>query len=1097
MKKLGVLMLVLVMASCNGETPAGGGGDVNGGDDLGDVDFVFPDNVAADMAPENKAEDTALDMEPELEGPACAAGEGCFLDPCAENGDCQSGWCVEHMGEGVCTRSCTEECPDGWTCKAIAGTDPDLIYVCVSDHANLCKPCAVAADCVSPAGADDSCVGYFDGGSFCGGACDGDEDCPWGFSCVEAETVDGLAVTSCIADAGECPCTDKSVALALWTPCAVENAFGACAGKRVCEEDGLTDCDAAAPMEEVCNGDDDDCDDEIDEPALVEGDYFPLCDDGNPCTDDACLAEAGCEHVALDAGECVDGDACTVGDHCEAGVCVGLPVACDDGDPCTLDLCDGLGGCTTEPATGPCDDGDPCTVGDLCQDGDCVGTPVDCECLVDADCVALEDGDLCNGTLFCDDATLPYQCAVDPETVVSCPEPPEGPDAICLQAVCDSDNGECGLDPDHEGAACDDGDLCTLGDQCQEGACVSGAQMPCDDGNICTDDGCDSLAGCVFVPNDEACDDGNPCTTGDQCQDGLCGGTGLEDCDDGNPCTDDVCDLDAGCVHTLNTAPCDDGDLCTTGDHCHLGACMGVGALPCDDGNPCTDDACDPLVGCQFTPNDAPCDDGNACTSEDHCAGGWCVPSAMVDCDDWNPCTDDACTPFGGCQNTANALPCDDGDACTTADQCSGGACQGGPAPVCDDENPCTDDTCAPATGCEYTPNAAACDDGDACTTADQCSGGACQGGPAPVCDDENPCTDDTCAPATGCEYTPNAAACDDGDACTTADQCSGGACQGGPALVCDDSNPCTSDTCAPTSGCVFTPVDNGTACPGGTCLGGICQPTTTGKLVFVSSQKHTGNFGGVTGADSFCQGLASAAGHSGTFKAWLSAGSYGTSPAARFAKSSQQYVLVDGSVIANNWTDLTDGSIQHAINLDENGAAASYSMVYSFTRIDGTHGLFGSQSEDCYGGDCHCNGWTITATQGSPTPGSAVGRTGFTDDDWTDYSFGNFCGGNFPIYCFQQQGTSARSRLTSQTPKVTTCLHIRSRLVRRAPSGRSSMSASVPRRLWPPSRQATAKESGSESGAAGRGSMMSMRPSGRSTENSDASAARLSSSSM
>jgi hypothetical protein len=955
MNKLGVLFMILILGACNSDGTTGGGVDVPAdvGADIGGPDFVLLDIVGADATPDLGSDRAAPDAQPDLGGPACAPGEGCFLDPCGENADCQSGWCVEHMGDGVCTRACTEECPDGWTCKAVAGTDPDLIYVCVSDHANLCKPCATAGDCVSPAGADDACVDYGDEGAFCGGPCDAvKQPCPWGFTCVEAETVDGLAVTSCLADAGVCPCTDKSVALALWTPCAAKNDHGTCAGKRVCTDAGLSGCDAASPAAELCNGLDDDCDGEVDEPTLVEGDYVALCEDGNPCTDDACLGEEGCDHAALDAGECVDGDACTVGDHCAAGVCVGLPVVCDDDDPCTQDLCDGQGGCTSAPAVGPCDDGDPCTVGDLCGAEGCAGTPVSCECLSDDDCGALEDGDLCNGTLVCDTGSLPYQCAVDPDTVIACPEAPEGPDAICLQALCDPDTGACALVADHEGAACDDGSLCTAGDHCAAGTCEPGAALPCDDGNLCTDDSCSPDSGCIFTPNSAPCDDGNPCTTGDQCQDGWCGSAGLMDCDDQNPCTDDACDGATGCVHTLNGAACDDGDLCTTGDHCHLGTCIAGGALPCEDGNPCTDDACQPLTGCSFTPNDDACDDGSACTSGDHCAGGWCVPAAITACDDDNPCTDDGCDPIGGCQHVPNAAPCDDGNACTTGDLCAAGACVGGPALTCLDGNGCTDDACAPATGCVYTPNTAGCDDGDACSTADQCSGGACVGGPA---------------------------------------------------LACDDGNPCTADTCAPATGCVFDALSNGAACPGGTCQGGVCQPAVSGKVVFVGSQAHSGNFGGITGADAYCQGLANGAGLPGTFRAWISAGTYASSPASRFAKASVPYVLVDGTVIANNWADLTDGTIQHVINLDENGAQTTKSMVYSFTRVDGSQGLFGSASEDCYGGDCHCNGWTITATGGSPTPGSAVGQTSKTNDDWTDYSFGNFCGGSYPLYCFQQ----------------------------------------------------------------------------------------------
>ena len=41
-------------------------------------------------------------------------------------------------------------------------------------------------------------------------------------------------------------------------------------------------------------------------------------------------------------------------------------------------------------------------------------------------------------------------------------------------------------------------------------------------------------------------------------------------------------------------------------------------------------------------------------------------------------------------------------------------------------------------------------------------------------------------------------------------------------------------------------------------------------KTVFVTSTKHNGNFGGLSGADGFCQGLANAAGLGGAYMAWL-----------------------------------------------------------------------------------------------------------------------------------------------------------------------------------------------------------------------------------
>ncbi|MFH1532389.1 MAG: carboxypeptidase-like regulatory domain-containing protein [Pseudomonadota bacterium] len=239
-------------------------------------------------------------------------------------------------------------------------------------------------------------------------------------------------------------------------------------------------------------------------------------------------------------------------------------------------------------------------------------------------------------------------------------------------------------------------------------------------------------------------------------------------CGDGNPCTEDAC-TGGQCVHTNNAKSCDDGNACTTGDHCAGGQCNSGASLACGDGNPCTNDSCQPASGCLHAPNVLPCDDGNACTTGDHCAGGQCAGGPPLTCEDGNPCTDDACTIPAGCAFTPNSLPCDDGNACTVGDHCVGGSCAGGQGLSCDDGNPCTDDACAGNSGCVHTANTVPCDDGDACTGGDVCVAGLCAGLDISIaCGDGNPCTDDLCAPATGCLHLPNALPCDDGDACTT-----------------------------------------------------------------------------------------------------------------------------------------------------------------------------------------------------------------------------------------------------------------------------------------------------------------------------------------
>ncbi len=827
------LFAAATVLACDSDASGPGGGV----DTLHDADGMAGDSTAGDLVSGDQApgdlsavdqppaEDASPDSTADAVGPACDPGEGCFLDPCKENGDCQSGWCVEHMGDAVCTTTCQEDCPAGWACQQVAGSDPDVVFICVSAHANLCKPCEDAADCASVGGAEDVCTDYGEEGSFCGGSCGAEDECPWGFSCQEVVTTDGVTLSQCVADAGVCPCTPTSVALGLWTPCEMANEWGACAGKRVCTEDGLAACDASAPAAETCNGLDDDCDGATDEPLEVGGDYVNLCDDGNLCTADTCDGE-GCSHAAIDGGECVDGDPCTAGDHCEAGICVALPIACDDGDPCTDDSCDGLGGCNSEFNEDPCDDGNPCTVGDHCQAGLCAGYQAGCTCTADADC-GPSDEDLCNGNLICDTAEWPYHCVVDPETVIMCSEP-EGLDAPCLAAVCHPTDGTCGFDPINDGYACSDGDTCTTGDHCDGGSCVAGMVLNCADDDPCTVDVCVQGQGCSHTLADVACDDGDPCTVGDHCDGGVCVGGAPMACDDDNTCTDDSCNPLSGCQFIPNAGPCDDGNSCTAGDHCAAGACVFIGGVDCSDGNLCTDDACEPLSGCTYTLNSAPCDDVDLCTTGDHCHLGVCIAGGALPCDDQNPCTEDGCNAVTGCQFVPVDGPCDDGNACTGDELCINGQCVGQPVVVCEDGNPCTDDSCNPLTGCQYLANEDLCDDEDPCTILDVCAATACVGTGAPDCDDGNPCTDDVCTPGVGCTYAFNADPCDDGDACTTVDACAGGACGGSVPPVCNDGDACTDDSCAPLSGCVYTPISpccgNGVVEPGESCDDGNTQ---------------------------------------------------------------------------------------------------------------------------------------------------------------------------------------------------------------------------------------------------------------------------------
>ena len=281
-----------------------------------------------------------------------------------------------------------------------------------------------------------------------------------------------------------------------------------------------------------------------------------------------------------------------------------------------------------------CDDLNPCTGVEVCDNHVCIaGTP------------PCDDGDVCNGTETCDATTG----ACGPGTVLNCDD-----GSACTTEICDPTLGCVVTD------LCSDGDPCNGAETCLDpvaGTCGgpgSGTPIDCDDLNPCTDDACQTGIGCVHPDNTLPCDDLDLCTQNDTCGNGTCAGEprpcsngdacdGLEvcvpatgvcvngplpDCDDLNPCTDDSCDIQLGCVHVFNTAPCDDTNICTDNDICQSGVCAGAPRV-CDDGNACNGiEVCDPL-------------------------NGGCVSATNPDCDDQDECTIDSCVPTTGCDHQA------------------------------------------------------------------------------------------------------------------------------------------------------------------------------------------------------------------------------------------------------------------------------------------------------------------------------------------------------------------------------------------------------------------------------------------------------------
>ena len=190
-----------------------------------------------------------------------------FGDPCNENGDCSSGFCLFTRDGLRCSSACIENCPPGFACQPIPQSGTDIQFACAQAHISLCRPCDTAADC-DVEGINDlaRCEPLGEDGSFCATTCV-EGGCPEGFSCLPVSEAPGAADAGrvCRPDDGECVCFGAAIAANASTTCSATSEHGTCQGTRRCGNTGLTACDALEPAAETCNGLDDDCDGTTDE----------------------------------------------------------------------------------------------------------------------------------------------------------------------------------------------------------------------------------------------------------------------------------------------------------------------------------------------------------------------------------------------------------------------------------------------------------------------------------------------------------------------------------------------------------------------------------------------------------------------------------------------------------------------------------------------------------------------------------------------------------------------------------------------------------------------------------------------------------------
>jgi hypothetical protein len=207
--------------------------------------------------------------------------------------------------------------------------------------------------------------------------------------------------------------------------------------------------------------------------------------------------------------------------------------------------------------------------------------------------------------------------------------------------------------------------------------------------------------------------------------------------------------------------------------------------------------------------------------------------------------------------------------------------------------------------------------------------------------------------------------------------------------VACGDESTSPSNTTT-TASSVGGSGSGGTAGAGGasTSSSGGAGGSAAVRRVFVTSDTHTGDLGGLTGGHAICEGLADAAALGGTWLAWLGDGVDG--PSSYFTQATVPYVLVDGTEIASSWSDLVDGSLAAPIDRDETGTAIPASgplEVKTGTFADG-------------GGTppINCMVWTVE-TQGTL---SLTGRTDAVDQSWTQAAALD-CSAPQRLYCFEQ----------------------------------------------------------------------------------------------
>jgi V8-like Glu-specific endopeptidase len=315
---------------------------------------------------------------------------------------------------------------------------------------------------------------------------------------------------------------------------------------------------------EVCDGFDNDCDDQVDEDCKDNGE---ACEIDGHCSSGVCaqtslgkLCTTECDPSQA-AGACGQGFVCAADSTSCNGFCVPgdfgekqAGTACEENSECASLLCkdpgDGDKRCldVCRGGAGQCLAGDAC----VAQDGAC-GACVDAD-LIESDLgqdEPCDSDDRCRSGRCLDDGGIKY----------------------CADS-CERDS-ECGQNHHCRAGACVRGDRGSYGDACVEhDDCVKDfVCLATDAGRFCTitcEDECGEGFTCTQVNNGKVClpDEsvvGGPCSADDECLSGLC----IED--------------EGVCTRNCRTsADCGPGLDCVRSDAGSPGVCVGAGVEPSD-----------------------------------------------------------------------------------------------------------------------------------------------------------------------------------------------------------------------------------------------------------------------------------------------------------------------------------------------------------------------------------------------------------------------------------------------------------------------------------------------------------------------------------